>query len=85
MTIPYKERMMTMLKKILLGIVVIATAIITGVVFYKMYDNPDDIPDAIRVNGNFYVLDKNPDYIIKNDRIYIKTEPRNIEDSRFSC
>lgn len=85
MTIPYKERMMTMLKKILLGIVVIATAIITGVVFYEMYDTPEDIPDAIRVNGNFYVLDKNPDYIIKNDRIYIKTEPRNIEDSRFSC
>lgn len=85
MTIPYKERMMTMLKKILLGIVVIATAIITGVAFYEMYDNPEDIPDAIMVNGNFYVLDKNPDYIIKNDRIYIKTEPRNIEDSRFSC
>lgn len=50
-----------------------------------MYDNPEDIPDAIMVNGNFYVLDKNPDYIIKNDRIYVKTEPRNIEDSRFSC
>lgn len=85
MTIPYKERMMTMLKKILLGIAVIATAIITGVAFYEMYDTPEDIPDAIMVNGNFYVLDKNPDYIIKNDRIYIKTEPRSIENNRFSC